>query len=238
MRRVRFATVGLAAASLMLTACAESERSDEGGNESGGTFVFAGAAEPKLLDPFFASDGETFRVARQMFEGLVGTEPGTPDPAPLLAESWDNSEDGLEYTFKLRDGVKFHDGTEFDAEAVCANFDRWYNFPAAVQTDDFTYYYAKLFRGFATGEKKGEAIYDSCEATDDLEATINLKEPVRRLRRGALAAGVLDAEPDRPGEVPGRRGGERQRPPSTRPRTRRAPARSSSTPGTAATGSP
>src|SRR5690606_12059812 len=85
--RWRFATAGLAAAALVLTSCADSERSDEGGNESsgGGTFVFAGAAEPKLLDPAFASDGETFRVARQIFEGLVGTEPGTPDPAPLLA---------------------------------------------------------------------------------------------------------------------------------------------------------
>ncbi|WP_309136330.1 ABC transporter substrate-binding protein [Nocardioides campestrisoli] len=176
-RRVRLATVGLAAAALVLTGCAESERSDEGNSDGGGTFVFAGAAEPKLLDPAFASDGETFRVARQMFEGLVGTEPGTPDPAPLLAESWDNSEDGLEYTFQLRDGVSFHDGTEFNAEAVCANFDRWYNFPAAVQTDDFAYYYAKLFRGFATGEKKAEAIYDSCEAIDDLEAKITLKEP-------------------------------------------------------------
>src|SRR5690606_28674632 len=85
-RRWRAATAGLAAAALVLAGCAESERSDEGGNEGsgGGTFVFAGAAEPKLLDPAFASDGETFRVARQIFEGLVGTEPGTPDPAPLL----------------------------------------------------------------------------------------------------------------------------------------------------------
>lgn len=176
---MRFATVGLAAAALVLTSCAESERSDDGGDEGsgGGTFVFAGAAEPKLLDPAFASDGETFRVARQIFEGLVGTEPGTPDPAPLLAESWENSEDGLEYTFQLREGVTFHDGTEFNSEAVCANFDRWYNFPASVQTDDFAYYYGKLFRGFATGEKKGQGIYDSCEASDDLEAKITLTEP-------------------------------------------------------------
>ncbi len=177
---MRLATAGLAAAALVLAGCAESERSDDGeGNEGagGGTFVFAGAAEPELLDPAFASDGETFRVARQIFEGLVGTEPGTPDPAPLLAESWENSEDGLEYTFQLREGVKFHDGTDFDAEAVCANFDRWYNFPESVQSDDFAYYYGKLFRGFATGEKKGKGIYDACEASGDLEATIRLNEP-------------------------------------------------------------
>ena len=70
-RRLRVGTVGLAAAALLLSACAESERGDEGEEGGGGTFVFAGAAEPELLDPAFASDGETFRVARQMFEGLV-----------------------------------------------------------------------------------------------------------------------------------------------------------------------
>lgn len=90
----------MAAAALLLTSCAESERDESDGNrEAGGTFVFAGSDEPKLLDPAFASDGETFRVARQIFEGLVGTEPGTADPAPLLATEWESSDDGLEYTF-------------------------------------------------------------------------------------------------------------------------------------------
>ncbi|MBE7324442.1 ABC transporter substrate-binding protein [Nocardioides sp. Y6] len=174
-RRARIGAVGVAAAALLLTSCAESERNDE--EASGGTFVFAGSDEPKLLDPAFASDGETFRVARQIFEGLVGTEPGTADPAPLLATEWENSEDGLEYTFTLRDDVKFHDGTDFDAEAVCFNFDRWYNFPESVQSDDFAYYYAKLFRGFAKGPKKGKGIYESCEATDTHEAKITLNAP-------------------------------------------------------------
>src|SRR5699024_10728535 len=86
-----------------------------------GTFVFAASADPASLDPAFAQDGETFRVSRQIFEGLVGTEPGTADPAPLLAESWESSEDGLTHTFQLKEGVTFHDGTAFDAEAVCAN---------------------------------------------------------------------------------------------------------------------
>ena len=175
-RRLRATLIGLAAGALVLTGCAESDRGD-GSGDGGGTFVFAGSEEPKLLDPAFASDGETFRVARQIFEGLVGTEPGTPDPAPLLATEWENSEDGLTYTFQLREDVKFHDGTDFDAAAVCANFDRWYNFPEAVQSDDFAYYYAKLFRGFAKGPKAGKGIYDSCEATGDLEATIKLKAP-------------------------------------------------------------
>lgn len=172
---MRAGLVGLAAGALLLSSCAESERSDEGGE--GGTFVFAGSAEPELLDPAFAADGETFRVARQIFEGLVGTEPGTADPAPLLATSWENSEDGLTYTFQLRDDVTFHDDTAFNAEAVCANFDRWYNFPEGVQSGDFAYYYGNLFRGFATGDLQDSAIYESCTATEEFEAVIELNSP-------------------------------------------------------------
>ncbi|MFZ5846084.1 MAG: ABC transporter substrate-binding protein [Actinomycetota bacterium] len=175
-------TVALASAALVLSGCAESERDGGDAGESnqeqtGGTFVFAGSAEPELLDPAFASDGETFRVARQIFEGLVGTEPGTADPAPLLAKEWEVSEDGLTYDFTLQTGVKFHDGTDFNAEAVCFNFDRWYNFPESVQSDDFAYYYGKLFRGFAEGPKAGQGIYDSCTADGDDKVTIKLNSP-------------------------------------------------------------
>ncbi|MCD4535309.1 ABC transporter substrate-binding protein [Nocardioides sp. cx-169] len=175
------ALAGLVAGSLVLAGCAESDRDngDGGGgdSEAGGTFVFAGSAEPVALDPFFVSDGESFRVARQIFEGLVGTVPGTADPAPLLAKSWEVSDDGLSYTFDLETGVKFHDGTDFNAEAVCANFDRWYNMPETAQTEDLTYYYGALFRGFATGENSKAAVYDSCTADGDATATIVLKKP-------------------------------------------------------------
>ncbi|HSE72498.1 MAG TPA: ABC transporter substrate-binding protein [Nocardioidaceae bacterium] len=129
------------------------------------------------LDPFFASDGESFRVSRQIFEGLVGTKPGTADPAPLLAKSWEVSEDGLSYTFDLETGVKFHDGTDFNAEAVCFNFDRWYNMPESAQTDDLTYYYASLFKGFATGDRKDAATYESCTPDGEDKVTVKLQKP-------------------------------------------------------------
>ncbi len=174
-------TVALASAALVLSGCAESERSSEGdgGDEaaSGGTFVFAGSAEPVTLDPTFASDGESFRVARQMYEGLVGTEPGTADPAPLLAKSWEVSEDGLTYDFTLETGVKFHDGTDFNAEAVCWNFDRWYNLPESAQTDDLTYYYGKIMRGFATGDRADSALYGGCTADGEDKVQIKLTAP-------------------------------------------------------------
>ena len=175
-------TVALASAALVLSGCAESERSSDGdggddAGASGGTFVFAGSAEPVTLDPTFASDGESFRVARQMYEGLVGTEPGTADPAPLLAKSWEVSEDGLTYDFTLETGVKFHDGTDFNAEAVCWNFDRWYNLPESAQTDDLTYYYGKIMRGFATGDRADDALYGGCTADGEDKVQIKLNAP-------------------------------------------------------------
>jgi peptide/nickel transport system substrate-binding protein len=171
--------VGMTAAAVILAGCAESDREGGGDTEeaSGGTFVFAGSAEPVSLDPFFASDGESFRVARQMFEGLVGTEPGTAEPAPLLAKEWTNTEDGLSYTFTLEEGVTFHDGSDFNAEAVCFNFDRWYNAPESAQSEELSYYYGSLFKGFATGDNADSAIYESCSADDELTATVNLKVP-------------------------------------------------------------
>ena len=62
MRSMKMVAAGLAVASLALSGCAESERDDDrSGQGGGGTFVFAGSAEPVTLDPFFASDGESFR---------------------------------------------------------------------------------------------------------------------------------------------------------------------------------
>ena len=181
-RRITALTAAAAAAALVLSGCAQSQRDDAGGGSGDGgesavdgKFIFAASSDPKTLDPAFANDGETFRVSRQIFEGLVGTEPGTPDPAPLLAESWETSEDGLTYDFTLKQGVTFHDGTDFNAEAVCANFDRWYNFEGIQQAETMSYYYGKLFRGFADSPE--DAVYESCEVVDEHQARVTLAQP-------------------------------------------------------------
>ncbi|WP_413318522.1 ABC transporter substrate-binding protein [Agrococcus sp. 1P02AA] len=164
---------------LVLTGCVQSQRDDSGdtGGDSAApsdvdsTFTFAASSDPSGLDPAFASDGETFRISRNIFEGLVGVEPGTADPAPLLAESWETTEDGLSTTFALKGDVTFHDGTPFDAEAVCANFDRWYNWEGLTATESLSYYYGNLFGGYAGDE---DALYESCSADDELTATVTL----------------------------------------------------------------
>ncbi len=160
-----------------LASCAQSQRETGSSSEQSTSedFVFAASSDPVMLDPAMASDGETFRIARQQFEGLISTKPGTTELEPLLATEWKASSDGKSFTFTLREGVKFSDGTDFNAEAVCANFDRWYNWTGVNQSENISYYYGKLFRGFKTGKTGG--IYDSCTAASPTEVTIKLNKP-------------------------------------------------------------
>lgn len=81
-------------------------------------------AEPKSLDPHAVTAVNDFRILMNVYDGLTRYKDGTLEVEPALAESWEISEDGKTYTFKLRSGVTFHDGSPFNAEAVKFNFDR------------------------------------------------------------------------------------------------------------------
>jgi peptide/nickel transport system substrate-binding protein len=148
------------------------------GGAEGGTLVFAGASDPVVLDGSLVSDGESLRVIDQIYETLVGLKPGTTELEPLLATSWEASDDGLEWTFQLREGVTFHDGEPFNAEAVCYNFDRWYNFTGSFQNPSASYYWQTVFGGFAkTDPKSGapaESLYKSCTANGENEVVLSL----------------------------------------------------------------
>ena len=86
--------------------------------------IVAQIAEPKSLDPHAVTAVNDFRILVNIYDGLVRYRPGTLEVEPALATSWEISEDGAVYTFQLRSGVRFHDGTPFDAEAVKFNFER------------------------------------------------------------------------------------------------------------------
>jgi glutathione transport system substrate-binding protein len=85
--------------------------------------VFAVASTFTTTDPYDANDTLSQAMAKSFYEGLFGFDKDMK-LVPVLAESYDVSKDGLVYTIKLRKGVKFHDGTDFKADAVKANLDR------------------------------------------------------------------------------------------------------------------
>ena len=165
-RKAAIAVTAIAA--LAAAGCAESDRDDSGGSSTKDTLVFGVAGDPKVLDPSFASDGESLRVARQVFETLVRPEEGGTKTVAGLAESWEPDAAGTTWTFKLRSGVKFHDGTDFNAEAVCANFNRWYNSTGLMQSPDVTPYWQDVMGGFAKNEDADlpPSLFKSCTVKD------------------------------------------------------------------------
>ncbi|MDE7243254.1 MAG: peptide ABC transporter substrate-binding protein [Oscillospiraceae bacterium] len=112
-----------------------------GGSTSGGTdannaspgtssgtkdFVVAMQADATSMDPHIGSNGDSNQVLNEMYECLLTFDKDT-NVIPLLAKSWEVSEDGRTYTFQLNEDITFHDGEPFTAEAVRATFERGIN---------------------------------------------------------------------------------------------------------------
>jgi peptide/nickel transport system substrate-binding protein len=165
--RLAFALVAFAALVAVSTA---------GGASKAPTFIIAGASDPTYLDPALVSDGESFRVTEQIFEGLVSLKPGSTLVRPGLATKW-GSKNGKDWTFNLRHGVKFQDGTPFNAAAVCANFNRQYNFRGPFQDASATYYWQTVFLGFKHNDSStlSPSLYKGCTARGKYTAIIHLR---------------------------------------------------------------
>lgn len=114
----------LAGSALLLSACDSGAAggADPGRPVSGGTLTYAVNSEPVNLDPHASPQDVTALFARPVLDSLVSMD-ADGRIRPWLARSWSVSADGKTYTFTLREGVTFHDGTPFDAEAVKANLD-------------------------------------------------------------------------------------------------------------------
>ena len=96
--------------------------------KKGGTLVFGRGGDSVGLDPAYETDGNSFMICDNIYEALVAYKDESTDTEPGLAKSWDISKDGKTYTFHLREGVNFHDGTPFNADAVVFSIGRMMKF--------------------------------------------------------------------------------------------------------------
>ncbi|MEM6430132.1 MAG: ABC transporter substrate-binding protein [Deinococcota bacterium] len=158
------------------------------------TLVFAQAGLPTTLDT--GEDDNSRTAAYQILENLVSLVPGSSQLQPALATSWEASEDATRWTFRLREGVTFHDGTPFNAEAVVFNFERWNNsdHPYGFRSldNDVDNNISKtfvpwiwLFSGF-----DDVSLLESITALDDMTVQLNLRDSMSFLP-AILASGYL-----------------------------------------------
>ena len=155
-----------------------------------GTLVFGAVGQPVSLESGNITDGYSIDVQRQIYNYLLGHKPGTTELMPELATGWEVSEDGLVWTFTLREGVTFHDGTDFNADAVTFNVQRWWD-------PDFEYGFrdaGKLYEGwvYLFGGFKGDdaSILADVRAVNDLTVEFELTQPFAAFA-AAIASGYF-----------------------------------------------
>jgi len=123
-RRLAGVLASLFLVSTLLTGCGVINSIGRGQTAGEKTVIFARGADSISLDPALIEDGESAKVVANVFDTLVRYREGSTEVEPSLATEWSTSDDEKEWTFKLRKGVKFHDGTPFNAEAVKFNVER------------------------------------------------------------------------------------------------------------------
>jgi len=154
----------------------EAESADAAEPQEGGTLTFAFIQKPRSLDPNVWTGRSDNDVMRQIFDSLVYS-PAPGEYSPWLAESWEISEDGLVYTFKLREDVTFHDGTPLNAEAVKFTWER--------MLDPET-------RSLRAGDL---GPYDRTEVIDEFTVALHLTEPFAPLLANMSSTPLSPASP-------------------------------------------
>jgi len=164
-----FATLG---AMGVLSACGSAQDAGDGADSAtqddslADTIIFSQASEPLSLDPAYIDENESAKVTVQIYESLLRFADDSCEAMDGLAYLPEVSDDGLTYTFQIREGVTFHDGTAFNADAAKQNIDRQLE---PNRTDDMPY--AQLNFG---SEEDGTGV-ESVEAPDDTTLVINLR---------------------------------------------------------------
>ena len=137
------------------------------GSKGADSITYSLTADPRALDPAYFDDGESAVVSCNIYEGLYGFAQKDATVKPVLAtELPEISSDGLIYTIKLREGVKFHDGSDFNAAAVKTSIERQLE---PNRTSDQPY------ASFVYGEEASNSGVKSVEAVDDKTVKITLR---------------------------------------------------------------
>ncbi|MCL2137102.1 MAG: ABC transporter substrate-binding protein [Coriobacteriia bacterium] len=154
-----------------LVACKNDDEDVNGEAESGiaDTLIYAQGAEPRALDPAYFDDGESAKPAGNIYEGLYKYGDRDTTVLPCLATDFpDISDDGLTYTITLREGVKFHDGTDFNADAIVASWERQLE---PMLDPDMPY------ATFVFGEEAIESGLTEIEVVDEYTVKLTMRAP-------------------------------------------------------------
>ncbi len=141
---------------------------------AGATFIFGRGGDSIQLYPAVVTDGESFRVTGQILEPLFQYEDGGTKVIPALATDYSVSDDSLVWTINLREGVKFHDGTDFNAAAVVFNYERQWKTDHPFHFESEVYgYWEYMWGGF-----DDDSIITGVEAVGDHTVEFTLREPL------------------------------------------------------------
>jgi peptide/nickel transport system substrate-binding protein len=157
-------------AALVITGCGNtgSPSAASGKSPEDGIFIIARSTDAELIDPGFAWSEGDIDIVYHVFDGLVKFKNDELEVEPALATEWKVSDDGRTWTFKLREGVKFHDGTDFKAEAVVQSFKRI--------LDENNKHYGVVQGGFSYLEYLMVDVIDDVVATDDYSVDFKLNQ--------------------------------------------------------------
>ncbi len=173
MKRLLASTALLAALALPAGAQETDTYQPDPNATPGGSITITYKDDVATLDPAIGYDWQNWSMIKSLFDGLMDYVPGTTELRPGLAESYEISEDGLTYTFKLRPGVTFHNGREMTADDVKYSLDR--------VTDDATLSPGAGFFGMIEGfdaAMSGEAEgLSGVTVVDPLTVQIRLSRP-------------------------------------------------------------
>ena len=176
-RRQFMELLGVSAAGFGLVSMAgcgggDDAKKDEGADAPAGggaadTITYSLTADPRAVDPAYFDDGESAVVSCNMYEGLYQYGKTDAKVSPRLAKDLPEiSDDGLVYTIKLNEGIKFHDGTDFNAEAVKKSIERQLE---PNRNSDMPY------ASFVFGEEEAGNGVETVEAVDDYTVKITMR---------------------------------------------------------------